>query len=146
VSAPSTGPASFPDAQSNHSTIQSAQSKANFDETLKEETGFAMVQNVLNVLFTWFSTSGVKQTVPSVLADSGIEFYHHLDTSIRVSLEKTHQLPIDIAFYDNNQNRLNITITVAAELMSAFSNSRLEIERKLKKRLGKSVLVTIEKL
>lgn len=145
MSTASTGPAPFSDSFSNTLGSQASQPDGSFDQTLQEENGLVVVNGVLNLLMTWLNTPVTPQTLLHRLEQSGVEFYQHVDTSIRVSLKQTHQLPIEIAFY-NNPHHLGITVTVSAELFSAFSNSRLELEKKLKKSLGKSVQLDLKKL
>ena len=142
MSTPSTGLTPFSDSKMSASGNQKLKAEDNFEQTLQEETNSVVVQHFSSLIFSWFNTVSVTQTIPNMLQASGIQFYQHIDNSIRVSLKETHQLPVDIAFYDS-KNKLNITITVAAELFSAFSNSRIELEKKLKKRLGRALQINV---
>ena len=142
MSTPSTGLTPLSDSKTSASGNQKLKAEDNFEQTLQEETNSVVVQHFSSLIFSWFNTVSVTQTIPNMLQASGIQFYQHIDSSIRVSLKETHQLPVDIAFYDS-KNKLNITITVAAELFSAFSNSRIELEKKLKKRLGRALQINV---
>lgn len=139
----STGPMPVPDPSTLASGKAFSHSNASFDQTLQEEYGLAVVNGFLTTVSQWLTHSAVVGTVHTQLTQSGVEFYQHVDTSLRVSLKKTHQLPIELAFYDQS-NQLRIAVSVSAELFAAFSKARLELEKKLNQRLGKAVQLVLK--
>ena len=143
MSAASTGPVPVPDSSTPASGKPVTQSDASFDQTLQEESGLTVVNGFLTTVSQWLTHSATINTLHTQLTQSGVEFYLHADRTLRVSLKRTHQLPIELAFYEQN-NQLSIAVSVSAELFAAFSKARLELEKKLNRRLGKPVKLALK--